>query len=53
MHISKGGVDVRLFSTIMTLGTPRDVALQELRVEAFFPADTASEARLRDMNETA
>ena len=26
-------LDVRLFSTIMTLGTPRDVTLQELRVE--------------------
>jgi hypothetical protein len=27
----------------MTLGTPRDVTLQELRIETFFPADDASE----------
>jgi hypothetical protein len=27
----------------MTLGTPHDVALQELRIERFFPADEASE----------
>ena len=43
IHISLDGVELRLFSTIMTLGTPRDVTLQELRVETFFPADTASE----------
>jgi transcriptional regulator with XRE-family HTH domain len=47
IHIRKGGLDVRLFSTIMTLGTPQDVTLQELRVETFFPADAESEARLR------
>jgi MmyB-like transcription regulator ligand binding domain len=35
-------IELRLFSTIMTLGTPRDVTLQELRIETFFPADTAS-----------
>ena len=30
---------LRLFSTITTFGTPQDVALQELRIESFFPAD--------------
>jgi len=30
---------LRLFSTLTTLGTPLDVALQELRIEALFPAD--------------
>jgi hypothetical protein len=33
----------RLFSTIMTLGTPQDVTLQELKIETFFPADAESE----------
>jgi transcriptional regulator with XRE-family HTH domain len=46
VHIRKGELDVRLFSTIMTLGTPQDVTLQELRVETFFPADEASAAAL-------
>ena len=36
VHIRKGSLDLRLFSTIMTLGTPQDVTLQELTVETFF-----------------
>jgi transcriptional regulator with XRE-family HTH domain len=48
VHIRKGDLDIRLFSAIMTLGTPQDVTLQELRVETFFPADAESEARLRN-----
>ena len=43
IHIRKDDLELRLFSTIMTLGTPQDVTLQELRVETFFPADEASE----------
>jgi transcriptional regulator with XRE-family HTH domain len=43
IHISKEGLELRLFSTIMTLGTPQDVTLQELRLETFFPADPESE----------
>jgi hypothetical protein len=43
IHIRRGNLELRLFSTIMTLGTPRDVTLQELRIETFFPADAASE----------
>ena len=47
VHLRKDEVDIRTFSTIMTLGTPQDVTLQELRVETFFPADGDSEDRLR------
>jgi transcriptional regulator with XRE-family HTH domain len=43
IHIRMGHLDLRLFSTIMTLGTPQDVTLQELRIETFFPADQESE----------
>jgi hypothetical protein len=43
IHIRIGDLDLRLFSTIMTLGTPQDVTLQELRIETFFPADQDSE----------
>ncbi|HLJ46442.1 MAG TPA: helix-turn-helix transcriptional regulator [Bryobacteraceae bacterium] len=43
IHIRMGDLDLRLFSTIMTLGTPHDVTLQELRIETFFPADHNSE----------
>ena len=30
---------LRLFSALTTFGTALDVALQELRIESFFPAD--------------
>jgi transcriptional regulator with XRE-family HTH domain len=44
LHIRTDDLELRLFSTIMTLGTPQDVTLQELRIETFFPADADSEA---------
>jgi transcriptional regulator with XRE-family HTH domain len=40
--LSKDGVSLNLFTTITTLGTPRDVTVHELRLESFFPADDAS-----------
>lgn len=33
---------VAFFSTITTLGTPRDITLHEARIETFFPADEAT-----------
>lgn len=39
MHFRKGEVSLQLFTTIASLGTPQDVTLQELRIEAFFPMD--------------
>jgi transcriptional regulator with XRE-family HTH domain len=47
LHIRKDDLELRIFSTIMTLGTPQDVTLQELRIETFFPADEESEKHLR------
>ena len=43
IHFRTDDVELRIFSTIMTLGTPRDVTLQELWIETCFPADEASE----------
>lgn len=51
IHIKKDDLELRLFSTVMTLGTPQDVTLQELRIETFFPADEASERMWRKMAE--
>jgi len=42
MKLSKDGVELNLFTTITTLGTPHDVTVHELRLESFFPADEAS-----------
>ena len=43
----KAGLEFNFFSTVTTLGTPQDVTLQELRIECFFPADTATEQHTR------
>jgi len=43
IHVRMGDIELRFFSAIMTLGTPQDVTLQELRIETFFPADQASQ----------
>ena len=53
IHIKKGDLELRLFSTIMTLGTPQDVTLQELHIETFFPADEASERAWRHATASA
>ena len=37
---------LRLFSALTTFGTAQDVALQELRIETFFPADETTRAVL-------
>jgi len=37
---------LRLFSALTTFGTALDIALQELRIESFFPADEATRAVL-------
>lgn len=42
MHFRKGRTELRLFTTIATLGTPQDITLQELRIESFFPIDEAT-----------
>jgi transcriptional regulator with XRE-family HTH domain len=47
MHFQKGGAELRLFTTIATLGTPQDITLQELRVESFFPMDEETRGLFR------
>jgi transcriptional regulator with XRE-family HTH domain len=47
MHFRRGETELRLFTTIATLGTPQDITLQELRIESFFPIDDATRAVFR------
>jgi transcriptional regulator with XRE-family HTH domain len=49
VEMRKGDLHVKFFSTLTSLGVPYDITLHELRVECFFPADAASEARLRGL----
>ena len=43
VRLRKGDFGVGLIGAVLTLGTPLDVTLQELRVELFMPADDASD----------
>ena len=44
VEFARGDVEVSYFSMVTTVGTPQDVTLQEIRVEAFFPADERTRA---------
>jgi hypothetical protein len=39
LHLIREDVSLRLFGMITTVGTPMDVAAQEIRIETFFPVD--------------
>jgi len=42
LALAAPGSELRFFSTMTTFGTPADVTVSELSVEAFFPADAAT-----------
>jgi transcriptional regulator with XRE-family HTH domain len=45
LHFDMAGTNLRFFSVVSTIGAPIDVTAQELRVEAFFPADDQTRDR--------
>jgi len=47
------GAELSLFTTLTTFGTPRDVTLEELAVELFYPADDESARLLGGRGSTA
>jgi transcriptional regulator with XRE-family HTH domain len=47
MIFAKDDVTLQLFTSIATLGTPRNVTLDELRIENFFPMDEETEATFK------
>jgi transcriptional regulator with XRE-family HTH domain len=49
MQISSEYGDLALLYTMTVFGSPRDVTLDEIAVETFFPADAATAAALRAM----
>jgi len=42
IHLRKEGTDLRLLSFLVTVAAPREVGLQETRMETFLPADEQS-----------
>jgi transcriptional regulator with XRE-family HTH domain len=51
LHMRKRDLDLRMFTTLTTLGTPLDVTAQELRIESYFPADQPTEEWVRSLEE--
>jgi transcriptional regulator with XRE-family HTH domain len=49
VHLRGGGLELRLFTMLTSVGTPLDVTAAELHVESYFPADDATEAALRSL----
>jgi transcriptional regulator with XRE-family HTH domain len=49
VEFQKEGRPIRFFSTVTTFGTPRDVTLDELRIECAFPADDATAELCREL----
>jgi hypothetical protein len=47
VEFRKGDLALCYFNALTSLGTPHDITLQELRIEAFFPADEATELASR------
>jgi transcriptional regulator with XRE-family HTH domain len=47
LELEIGGQRLRLFTTMTTLGTPQDLNACELRIEAYHPADEATETLVR------
>lgn len=48
LRLRSGDGELSLFTTLTTFGTPYDVTVEELMVELFFPADEATDTRLRE-----
>lgn len=53
IDFKKDDLQLRYFSTLTSLGTPHDITLQEIRVEAFFPADAETEEASKRLMEQA
>jgi transcriptional regulator with XRE-family HTH domain len=47
VELRVGGRTLRLFSTIASLGSPQDITLQELHIEALHPSDEETETFVR------
>ena len=49
VRLRSHGLELSLFTTLTTVGTPVDVTLSEIRVESYYPADEASLALMEAM----
>ena len=49
MQLRKGDLRLAFFSTFTTLAMPTDAALQKLKIECFYPADSATAEKAREL----
>jgi transcriptional regulator with XRE-family HTH domain len=49
VSFEKDGLRFDFFSAVTTFGTPQDVTLQEIRIECFFPLDSATEQNVASL----
>jgi hypothetical protein len=49
MQLQKAGLRLAFFSTLTTLAMPTDAALQKLKIECFYPADSATAEKAREL----
>lgn len=49
MRVGLNGIELSLFTTLTSFGTPLDVTADELRIENLFPTDAASETLMRQL----
>ena len=49
LNLDIDGLKLSLFSVISTFGTPQDITTDELRIEAFYPTDEATELFFKSM----
>lgn len=47
VHLRRGDLELRFFTTIASLGTPIDITANELRIETYYPVDDATAAWAR------
>lgn len=52
LRLRHGDGELAFFSTVTTFGTPLDITVAELVIEAFYPADQATTAVLRALPDT-
>lgn len=48
LRLRHGGQELSFFGTVATFGTPLDITVAELVIEAFYPANSTTAALLRD-----
>lgn len=49
LHFKKGDIELRLFTTVATLGAPLNITLQELYIESGYPMDEATNQQLQQL----